>query len=56
MPNEDKLTLLNHMNTLGLMCLNAETFEKHKITIAPKFAHLLGDATGPKKKATKKST
>jgi hypothetical protein len=55
-PDEDKLILLNHMNTTVLMWLDAETFEKHKITIAPEFAHLLGDTTGPKKKATKKST
>jgi hypothetical protein len=53
-PDKDKPTLLNHMNTTGLMWLNTETFKKHKITIAPKFAHLLGNVTGPKKKATKK--
>jgi hypothetical protein len=56
LPGKDKLILLNHMNTTGLMWLDTETFEKHKITIAPEYAHLLGDATGPKKKATKKST
>jgi hypothetical protein len=54
-PDKDKPTLLNHMNTTGLMWLDIETFKKHKIMIAPKFAHFLGDATGPKKKATKKS-
>ncbi len=38
-PDEDKITLLKHINSLGLMWLDAETFEKHKIMIAPKFAH-----------------
>jgi len=31
-----------------LMWLDADTFKKHDIVIAPEFAHLLGDATGPK--------
>jgi hypothetical protein len=52
-PDEDKITLLKHMNSLGLMWLDAKTFEKHKIVIAPKFAHLLGDSMGPKQKAGK---
>ncbi len=55
-PNEDKITLLKHMDGSGLMWLNAKTFEKHKIAIALKFAHLLGNATGPKWKAAKKNT
>jgi hypothetical protein len=55
-PDEDKTTLLNHMNTTGLMWLDAETFERHKITIAPEFTHLLGDATRPKQKSAEKST
>jgi hypothetical protein len=54
--DEDKVIFLNHMNTTGLMWLNAGTFKKHKITVAPEFACLLGDMTGPKQKATKKST
>jgi hypothetical protein len=52
-PNEDKITLLKHMNSLGLMWLDAKTFEKHKIVIAPQLAHLLGDSMGPKQKAEK---
>ncbi len=55
-PGEDKITLLKHMDGSGLMWLNAKTFKKHKIAIAPKFAHLLGNATGPKWKAAEKST
>jgi hypothetical protein len=52
-PGKDKIALLKHMNSSGLMWLDAETFEKHKIVIAPKFAHLLGDTMGPKQKAEK---
>jgi hypothetical protein len=55
-PEEDKLVLLKHMDMMGLMWLDAESFEKHKITIAREFVHLLGNATGPKQQATKKST
>ncbi len=51
--DKDKITLLKHMNSSGLMWLDAKTFEKHKIMIAPKFAHLLGDSMGPKQKAGK---
>jgi hypothetical protein len=47
MPNEDKLVLYKHMDRMGLMWFNAATFEKHKIIIPPKYAHLLGNATGP---------
>jgi hypothetical protein len=52
MPNEDKLVLLKHMDSTGLRWLDAATFEKHKIAVPPKYAHLLGDATGPKQKST----
>ncbi len=55
-PDKDKITLLKHMDGSGLMWLNAETFKKHKIAIAPEFAHLLGDAMGPKQKAAEKNT
>jgi hypothetical protein len=51
-PNEDKLVLLKHMDSMGLMWFDAATFEKHKITIPPKYAHLLWDATGPRQKST----
>jgi hypothetical protein len=44
------------MEKSGLMWLDAETFKKHEIVIAPEFAHLLGDATGPKKTSAEKST
>jgi hypothetical protein len=47
--NEDRPILLKHMEKSGLMWLDSETFNKHENGIAPKFAHLLGDATGPKK-------
>ena len=44
------------MGGSGLMWLDTKTFEKHKIAIAPKFAHLLGNATEPKQKVAEKST
>ena len=55
-PEEDRPILLKHMEKSGVMWLDAETFKKHEIVIAPEFAHLLGDATGPKKKSAGKST
>jgi hypothetical protein len=51
-PDEDKLVLLKHMDSTGLMWLDAAIFEKHKVTIPPKYTHLLGDASGPKQKST----
>jgi hypothetical protein len=48
-PNADKLILYKHMDSTGLNWFDAATFEKHKITIPSKYAHLLGDATGPNK-------
>ncbi len=55
-PDEDKIILLKYMDSTGLLWLNAETFKKHKITIPPKYAHLLGNATGPKKNEEAKYT
>ena len=55
-PEEDRPILLKHMEKSGLMWLDAETFKKHEIVIAPEFAHLLGDATSPKKTSAEKST
>jgi hypothetical protein len=55
-PNDNKVTLLKHMDSLRLVWLDVKTIEKHKIVIALEFAHLLGDATGPKQKAAQKST
>jgi hypothetical protein len=57
-PKKDKPVLLSHMNEMGLMWLDAKTFEKHKQTqaIPSEFAHLLGNATGPKPKGASKST
>jgi hypothetical protein len=49
-PDEDKLVLLKHMSESKNLWLDAKTFSKHKITLAPKFTHLLGDALGPKGK------
>jgi hypothetical protein len=54
-PDNNKVTLLKHMDSTGLIWLNVEMFEKHKITIAPEYAHLLGDATRPKQKVAQKS-
>jgi len=55
-PEEDRPILLKHMEKSGMMWLDAETFKKHGVIIAPEFAHLLGDATGPKKPSSDKST
>ena len=58
-PDEDKLLLLKkHMSESKNLWLNAETFSKHKITLVPEFAHLLGDALGPtgKEATTTEST
>jgi hypothetical protein len=38
------------MNETGLLWFDEETMKKHKIDIASKYSHLLGDATGPKSK------
>jgi len=57
-PDNDKLTIMKHMDETGSAAwLDAETFEKHNSSIPPEFAHLLvlGDASGPKKMAAKKS-
>jgi hypothetical protein len=53
--DEDKIILLKHMDSTGLLWLDAKAFKKHKITIPPKNPHLLGNATGPKKKEEAKS-
>ncbi len=50
--NEDKGVLLTHMDEKKKMWLNVETFARHKVTIAPKFSHLLGDALGPKQRSS----
>ena len=55
-PEEDRPILLSHMAKTKLMWLDADTFKKHEITIAPKFAHLLGNATGPNVISQEKST
>ncbi len=47
MPDEDKTALLKHMDKTGLLRLDKETLKKHKVIIAPKYTHLLGDANGP---------
>jgi hypothetical protein len=49
-PDEDKPVLLLHMDSTGLLWFNKETMKKHNNEIAPKYAYLLGDATGPKPK------
>ena len=55
-PNDDKMTLLKHMSATGLMWLDAETFTKHGITIAPEFAYLIGNTTSPRPKMKVTST
>ncbi len=52
-PSEDKIVLLSHMNDTSLLWFDKETMKKHKINIAPKYFHLLGDATGPNLKSAK---
>jgi hypothetical protein len=52
-PDDNEIIILKHMDSTGLMWLNAEMFKKHKIAIAPKYAHLLSNATGPKPKMQK---
>ncbi len=37
-PNKDKAVLLTHMDKKKKMWLNAKTFARHKVTIAPKFS------------------
>jgi hypothetical protein len=51
-PNEDKAVLLTHMDEKKKMWLDAERFARHKVTIAPEFSHLLGDALGPKQRSS----
>ncbi len=51
--DENKAMLLAHMDGKKKMRLDSETFSKHKVAIAPKFLHLLGDASGPKQKSSK---
>ena len=55
-PNNNKMTLLKPTSATGLMWLDAKAFMKQGILIAPKFVHLLGDATGPKQKVNATST
>jgi hypothetical protein len=55
-PDDNKPTILKHMDNTGLAWLDAETFKKHNTSIPPKFAHLIGDANDPKKKGAHKST
>ena len=55
-PDDNKKTLLKHMSSTGLMWLDAKTFTKHGISIAPEFAPLLSDATGPKPNVNAMST
>jgi hypothetical protein len=51
-PDEDKAVLLTHMDEKKKMWLDAEAFARHKVTIAPEFSHLLGDALGPKQRSS----
>ncbi len=52
-PHKDNLVLLKHMSKSKNLWFDAETLsKKHKITLAPKFTHLLGDVLGQKGKTT----
>ena len=55
-PDDNKPTILKRIDDNGLAWLNAKMFKNHNTSILPKFAHLLGDANGPKKKGAHKST
>ncbi len=55
-PGKDKAVFLKHMDKTGLMWLDEETFKKHKVTIALEYAHLLGNANGPKTKEVATTT
>ncbi len=50
--NEDKAVLLTHMDEKKKMWLDAKTFARHNVTIAPEFSHLLGDALSPKQRSS----
>jgi len=47
----DKPKILQHFASTGNGWLDAETFKRHEVEIPVEFAHLLGDATGPKQKS-----
>jgi hypothetical protein len=51
-PDENKAVLLTHIDEKKKMWLDAETFARLKVTIAPKFSHLLGNALGPKQRSS----
>jgi hypothetical protein len=50
MPLEDQEKILSHFHAGNgkKVCLNADTFMKHKVTITEKYVYLLGDACGCK--------
>jgi hypothetical protein len=47
----DQPKILKHFASTGNGWLDAETFKRHEVEIAPEFAYLLGDANGPKEKS-----
>ena len=47
----DQPKILKHFANTGNGWLDAETFKRHEVEIAPEFAYLLGDANGPKEKS-----
>ncbi len=51
-PDKDKAVLLTHMDEKKKMWLDVKMFARHKVTIAPEFSHLLGDALGPKQRSS----
>jgi hypothetical protein len=53
-PDDDKPTILKHMDNTGFTWLDAETFKKHNTSIPPEFSHVLGNSNGPKKKGAHK--
>lgn len=51
-PESDQEALLKHWNETGLGWLDEDKLKEHNIELPEKYAHLKGDASGPKKKST----
>jgi hypothetical protein len=50
---DDQEVILEHADKTGNIWLDEATFKNQKVEIPQKYQHLLGDAKGPKPKATK---
>ena len=51
-PESDRDALLKHWDASGLGWLDGDKLKAHNIELPEKYAHLKGDASGPKKKST----